>query len=253
MFLNQIPAPPIDMVMPPINGIVAVANFVVLAIVLLFVVREALRTRSAVPLLIVVGCTLTCVSEPIYDFVGSVWYPHYGTTALVRDFNVSIPLWMIPAYGWYMGGLGNLMYRKIGNGISVRHLWMFYFLFWVANLCMEVPALNLGVYKYYGDQPFRIFGFPLWMAMTNSLMPILIGTVCNVLRDVLVGPRAFFTVILMPMLIGMPQIAAGWPTWMALNGGVGLVGTHLAALVTFGFSISIVYLLSTKICVRTQF
>jgi hypothetical protein len=33
---NQIPAPPVDMVMPPINTVVAIANFVVLAFVTVF-------------------------------------------------------------------------------------------------------------------------------------------------------------------------------------------------------------------------
>jgi hypothetical protein len=48
---NQMPVPPVDMVMPAINTVVAIANFVLLGIVTVFIAREARRTRSWIPLL----------------------------------------------------------------------------------------------------------------------------------------------------------------------------------------------------------
>jgi len=241
---NQIPAPPVDMVMPSINTVVAIANFVVLAVVTVFVAREARRTRSWIPLLILVGAALASLQEPIYDIVGAVWYPERGTVSFNRAFNVSVPLWLIPGYAWYIGGLGNVMYRKMRAGSVHRPLWQYYFLFWLANFALEMPGLNLGIYRYYGDQPFRVLGFPLWMAVTNGLMPIMLGALFNRLRDVLVGPAALLAVVLVPMVVGATQIAAGWPTWLALNSGLGPGGTLAGALLSLGLALSVIYLLS---------
>jgi hypothetical protein len=240
---NQIPVPPVDMAMPPINDAIAAANFVVLAIVAYFVAREARRSRSLIPVFLLLGAALSSLQEPIYDIVGAVWYPQYGTTAYLRAFNVSIPLWLIPGYSWYIGGLGNLMYRKMRDGVTARELWIYYFLFWGANFVLELPGLNLDIYRYYGHQPFKVLGFPLWMAMTNGLMPLLIGALFNALRGVLTGPTAWLTVVLVPMVVGAAQIAAGWPVWLALNAGLGVAGTDVAALASLGLAFAIIHLL----------
>jgi hypothetical protein len=245
MLDNQIPVPPVEMVMPPINTFVALANLVLLIAVTVWVALESRRSRSAIPVLILVGAALTSLQEPIYDIVGAVWYPEHATVAYIRAFNVSIPLWLIPGYAWYIGGLGNFMY-KVMRGSTRRPLWQYYFLFWVANFALEMPGLNLGIYRYYGDQPFRVLGFPLWMAMTNGLMPLMIGAIFNGLRDILIGPRALLTLVLVPMIVGATQIAAGWPTWLALNANVGVTGTTLAALISLGLALSIIYILSKK-------
>jgi hypothetical protein len=240
---NQIPVPPVDMVMPSINSVVALANFGVLAVVAVLVAREARRTQSWVPLLILLGAALASLQEPIYDIVGAVWYPEHGTVAFNRAFNVSIPLWLIPGYAWYIGGLGNFMYRKMQRGALHRPLWQYYLLFWLANFALEMPGLNLGIYRYYGEQPFRVLGFPLWMAVTNALMPLLIGSLFNRLRGILVGPAALLAVVLVPMVVGAAQIAAGWPTWLALNSGQGLLVTGAGAVASLGLALSVIYLL----------
>jgi len=252
MFENQIPAPPVDMVMPAYNTMIASSNFVVLGLVTIWSLYESRRTQTLLPLMIMIGAALSAFEEPIFDIVGAVWYPEHGQTPFFRAFNVSISMWLIPAYGWYIGGLGNLMYRKIGAGLTMSQLVMYYFLFWGANLALELPGLNLGIYQYYGDQPFKLFGFPLWMAMTNSVMPILGGALFNLYKDVLTGPRVLLTIPLMTMVTGIPQVAIGWPTWLALNYGGGMAATHVGALLSLGLSFTAVYLIGSKVCVPAK-
>jgi hypothetical protein len=240
---NQIPLPPVEMVMPPINTAVAIANGAILALVALWVAKQARRDRSPIPLLILLGAAVSSLQEPIYDIVGAVWYPDHQSVAYLRAFNVSIPLWLIPGYAWYIGGLGNYMVKVMRDG-GGRPLWQYYFVFWLANFALEMPGLNLGIYRYYGDQPFRLFGFPLWMAVTNGLMPLMIGALFNSLRGVLKGPAVLLTVVLVPMVVGTAQIAAGWPIWLALNAGIGVSGTSAAALVSLAFAFCIIYVLS---------
>lgn len=106
-----------------------------------------------------------------------------------------------------------------------------------------MPGLNLGIYRYYGDQPFRLLRFPLWMAVTNGLMPLMIGALFNHLRAVLAGPAALLTGVLVPMVVGATQIAAGWPTWLALNSGRGPGATFFGALVSLGLALCVIFVL----------
>lgn len=253
MLPNQIPPAPVDMVMSPHYDLILGINWVILGLVMFWIVKEARATRSLVPVLILAGAALACLQECIYDPNVLVWWSQYGHTPLYRFFNISVPFWMLLAYPWYIGGQGYWMYRKLQQGMTAPQLWKLYFFAWVANMFLEIPALQIGnIYTYYGDQPFELLGFPVWMAMTNALMPILLAVTVYSLRDVLTGPRALLIVPLVPMTTGASQIIAGWPIWIALNSGHGYAATYPAALLTLGLSLMVVYLVSLKFCRQTN-
>lgn len=246
---NQIPAPPTDMVMSPWYDPILYLNWVVLALVALWIVREARSSRSLVPILILAGAALSCLQECIFDVMVLVWWPQVGPAPLYRFLNISVPVWMLAAYPWYIGGQGYWMYKQLQKGMTTAQIWKLYFFAWAANLFLEIPPLQIGsIYTYYGDQPLQLLGFPVWMAMTNSLMPILMAAMLYALRDILTGARAFLIVPLVPMAVGAAQITAGWPIWLALNSGKGYAATVPAAFVTLAMSLMIVYLVSLKFC-----
>jgi hypothetical protein len=225
----------------------------VLAVVMVWIIRDARSSRSLTPVLIMVGAALASLLECIYDVVVLAWWAQYGHVPLYRLFNISVPVWMIAAYPWFIGGQGYWLYKKFKQGATPALLWKMYFFAWFANMFLEIPALQIGnIYAYYGNQPFEIFGFPLWMAMTNSLMPILLAALIYGFDDVLRGARAWMIVPLVPMATGAAQIVAGWPIWLALHSGAGYGVTHAAALVTLGLSLVVTYLVSLKFCRGAQ-
>ena len=248
MLGNQIPVPPLDMVMPPVYGTMLISNFIVLALVMVWIVREARRTGSFTPILIMAGAAVASLTECLWDVLGAVWYPQYGHTPIYRLFNISVPLWMLAAYPLYLGGLGYWIYKRLGEGMSQQQLWKFYVLAWAANALLEMPVLQLGVYVYHGPQPFKVLGFPLWQAMGNSLMPILIGTIVFAWRDMLVGMRSLLVIPIVPMAQILALGGVGWPTWLAMNSGRGYEVTYPAAIVSFGLSLMMVYMVSIKVC-----
>jgi hypothetical protein len=236
------------MVMPRANDVIAVACFVLLAAFAVWTLIEVKRTRSAVPMLILIGGMLTAIVEPILDHVGAIWYPQIGSTAVFRAFNISLPIWAIAAYGLYVGALSSLIYRKMSGGMTARQLWIIYFSIWVFSLGLELPGLNFGIYRYYGDQPFNIFGFPLWWAMTNVTIPVLSAAVLNGYQQLLVGARSVLILALLPMIGAAGEAASGWPMWLALNSAVGPEVKLVAGFMTLGMSMLIVYLVSLKFC-----
>jgi hypothetical protein len=249
MLPTQIPTAPSGIVMSPQYGLILGINILVLAAVLVWIVRESRRSASWIPLLIMIGAAVSSLEECAFDVMVLVNWADSGHTPLYRLFDRSVPLWMVLAYPWFIGGMGYWMYSRLQQGMTTKQLWSLYFFGWAANMFLEIPALQIGnIYTYYGDQPFQILGFPLWMAWTNSLMPILLGAVVYALRDVLTGARAWLVVAIVPMAVGAAQIIAGWPIWLALNSGGGYAASYIGATATLGLSLTVVYLVAQKFC-----
>jgi hypothetical protein len=240
---------PAGMTMSPHYTLILAINVVVLAAVMVWIIKEARQTRSLVPVLIMIGAAVASLQECAFDVMVLVNWAEHGHTPLYRIFDRSVPIWMVLAYPWFIGGQGYWIYKKLKQGMTAKQLWTLYFFAWIANMFLEIPALQLGnIYTYYGNQPFQILGFPLWMAWSNSLMPILMGVVIYACDDILRGARSLLIVPLVPMAVGTAQITTGWPIWLGLNSGAGYGVTHAAALVTLGMSLIIVYLVSQKFC-----
>ena len=253
MFTDQIPKPPTEMVMSVHYDAILAVNVVLLASIMVWIVREAIRSGRALPVLFMGGAAIASLLECIFDVMVLVWWPHYGPAPEYRFLNISVPLWMLAAYPWYIGGMGYFAYRGFRDGISRAGLWKLYFFGWIANFALEMPPLQIGnIYAYYGDQPFRVLGFPMWMAMTNCLMPILAGALIASLDDVLRGPRSLMVLALVPMAVGSAEIATGWPIWLALNSGLGYGATYAAGVAVLGLSLMTTYLVSLKFCVAGE-
>ncbi|VWX50198.1 hypothetical protein [Novosphingobium sp. 9U] len=248
---NQMPEPPVHMAMSPYYPYILAISIAIFCAATAYAARDAKRTGRWLPLLVIAGAAIASFQECIYDVAVLVWWAELDTTPMYRIFNRSVPLWMVFAYPWFIGGMGYWAYRHFQDGMRSATLWKLYFFGWFANLLLEVPALQIGdIYTYYGEQPFKILGFPIWMAMTNTLMPIFVGAALHALDDVLRGPRALLTLVLVPAATASAEIASGWPIWLALNSGQGLWLTQAATLVTLGFSMSLAYLISLKLCVE---
>ena len=227
-FPNQLPVPPIDMVMPETPNLVfTVLNFVVLGIVAAMLLRSSFRQWTPIPILFLVGGMLAYVTEPFFDMMVGAWYPQHGTDSFLRAFNVRVPVWVIGPWGFYIGGQAYLVYMKFFHGMRSDWLWKMFPIFWITNVMFEIPGLQLGVYTYYGPQAFKIGGFPLWMGVANACMPILIGAVVYSIRSFLTGPRAWLLVPMMPMLAVASGGTIGWPMWFALNSGFTETGTMI--------------------------
>jgi hypothetical protein len=245
MDTRGLPVPPLDMVMPywP-QMIFGFGNVIPICIALFFCARYLQRTGSAVGFMFLVAGGVTVLNEPIVDILGLCWFPAYGTYPLFEAWGVKIPWWMLPVYVWYVGGQAFYTYQRLEQGISTRGLFRLYLTYAVVNAILETPGLWLGVYAYYGDQPFVLFKFPYWWTFCNALMPITMAVMVWRLRPLLQGMRLLLVAPMGLMAATMTNGAISAPTWVALNSGGGPVVTHLAALVSLGLALMVTYGLS---------
>ncbi|HEX5784946.1 MAG TPA: hypothetical protein VFY35_09490 [Burkholderiaceae bacterium] len=245
---------PIHMVAPPHSAtLMLMANTVLVLLALWGVLRHWRQTGSAVGFWLLLGGTLCTLNEPIVDVVGKVWFPTFGNTPLLTAWGVSIPIYMLPVYCWYVGGQAFLSYRMCQQGLTLPGLYRRYATFAGVNVLLEVPPIVLGMYSYYGHQPFVLLGFPVWWTFCNALMPMVMGGLVYRLEPLLHGWRQVLIVPLAWMVAAAVNGAVGAPTWLALN----LTGTtpwltHLAAVASLGLGLLTCYGLGLLVVARAR-
>lgn len=254
MDTRGLPVPPMDMVMPywP-QMIFGFGNVIPLCIALYFCVRYLRKTGSAYGFLFLIAGGVAVLNEAIVDILGLCWFPQHGTWPLYEAWGVKIPWWMLPVYVWYVGGQAFYTYQRFEQGITTAGLFKLYLTFAMVNAVLETPGLWLGVYAYYGDQPFVFLKFPYWWTFCNALMPMTMATLVFAARDVLQGYRQLAIVPMGLMSAALTNGAIAPPVWIALNSDAGPVLTHLAALLSLGLALLVAYGLSLMVATDAPF
>lgn len=208
---TQFPQPPLDLAMPETVQYLAALAVAVPALALLVAALVTLRRRgTAVPLLFLIGCAISTINEPIMDELCLVWHHGIGQASVFTTFGRPIPLWVPFSYVAYFGGLTWLLFKFLRRSPTPRQVWLGVLSIFALNLVLELPILGLDMFTYYGDQPYRVGGFPAPQAFING---------GGVLLDVV-------------LLCAVPQLFAGRRRW-----GILLLptGTQLAATVMTAF------------------
>jgi hypothetical protein len=99
----------------------------------------------------------------------------------------------------------------------------------ITDVIMEVPAIQAGSYTYYGNQPFVFFKFPLWWAIPNSLMPMIMGGVMFKLEPMLQGAKRLLAIPMLWMIGPAANGLVAAPVWLALHLPGDNTGLSLAA------------------------
>jgi len=252
MLNNQLPMPPTGMIMPVANDFYSVASVISFALFAAWTAYLSYKAKSPVLLLILLGGALCYLQEPIMDHLGAVWYPSINESPVIlRAFNCSIPLWVIPGYGLFVGALSVVLYRKMAAGMTVQQLWTFNFIIWGADILLELPGLNLGTYVYFGHPALMFFNFPLTWAMSNTCIDMVAVALLVGFKDFFTGWRMVFIPLVVTMANGAAQGATEWPIFLALNSNAGYPEKLLAALATLGMSLLTVHLIGTKLAVKS--
>ena len=243
--LAAIPQPPIHDEMPKTaETIFNIFIFIPLGIALAIAVRHLAGGKGPLLLYCIIGGGLAAFFEPIVDVLGLVYLKEENALGTFTVLDRTMPLYICFVYPWYVGGLGYLSYKLFERGVSMRDLFMLWALDAIVDVFLESPGILLNTYLYYGHQPFDIWGFPLWWAFVNPVMPMLAGAMIYKLRPHLDGAKLAAVILLIPMADGIANAASAWPMWITLNQtDVSYVWTYLAGFVTLGLSLFCVWII----------
>ncbi len=222
------------------------ANIIPIVGVVWFALRRWLPGERSLIQACLIGGGVTSLVEPMVDHIALVWFAQEGQWAMLKVFGRSTPWFILPCYVWYIGGQVMLMLWLLRRGLTMKQLYLVYGAFILTNVAMEVPAIAVEVYKYYGPQPFRIAGLPLWFQSINAASPIVGAALIHHFG----GRRGWhpaLAIFLVPSAHVLSNAVAGWPMWTALNSTDSLAITYPVALVTIGLASLVVYLVGLTV------
>jgi hypothetical protein len=187
----------------------AVAGFVIAALL------DWYRVKRPAFLLLLVGGYVCSFNEPLIDFLCHCFFPADGWTGHTV-FNRSIPIWVGLAYVVFYGGLTYGLSVAFTSGVTRRTLWISIGIWAALNLAMEIPLLQSNLYLYYGDQPFRVGGFPLSQLVFNAFGSLLGAVVVTRLSWLFTGARQLL-LIFIPFVTFMSSWVVGMPLFLVLG------------------------------------
>jgi hypothetical protein len=248
--LAVIPQPPIHSAMPKTaEWLFTAALAAMTCIALTIAVRQLIVRKDPLLLYCVIGGAVGALFEPIVDVLGQCFLKEHGAIGTYTYLGRTIPLYLLFAYPWYNGGLAYLYSRLMQRGVSTRTLFALWAATGIADVLEETPGILAHTYLYYGKQPFDIWGFPLWWAFVNPLMPLLAGALIYRL-----GPRLnsavtkVGVVALIPIAGWVANAATATPTWITLNlTHPSYIWTYLGGFATLALSLYTVWIISCAV------
>jgi hypothetical protein len=194
-------------------------------------------------LVVLAGGLVANLIEAELDNLGLLWFATDNHLIVFHSFSRAMPLYVTLGYGFYFGSISYFTTSALARGRGPRYLWGIYAAGWVFDLALESTGSGVGLYKYYGPQPFDPWGIPLWWMFVNPALPIAAGGLFHLMRDQLRGARALLVVVLLPMCYGATYGAIAWPIFIALHSDVATWVIWVAGGLTAAFALLFVGLI----------
>jgi len=220
------------------DTIVFVISLVVLAGLLLW----GLRKRDFRLIGLLIGAGLAGFVEAQLDLLSRIWWASDLPTAYTV-FGRPIPTLVLATYSLAIGGGMYLVYRICAAGAKRTDIIRLGVVLMVAESVFEMILMTTSFYKYYGPQPLRVFGFPLYWGAINSVSMVAGGVGVYAYRERLTGRAALLTIAIPPLAFGL-DFAVGWPTWDVMNTHASQLTMSLVSLSTIALCGAELYMLS---------
>jgi hypothetical protein len=181
---------------------------------------HAVRHRSLLPVLAIVGGVIALPIEPFWDVNVLFTFATNSHPVALTEFGRHIPTYLAFIYPAFIGWGSFLGYHLIRKGTTVRGLLALPICFFVADALIEIAGIRLRLWGYYGHQPLRIAQWPILFGALNGTIPLVGGALLAVLEGRLVGSRRPLLALAVPSAYIGTYAIAGWPMWAALNASV---------------------------------
>lgn len=202
-------------------------------------VHQFVRHRRAVPLFLVVGAAVGSVNEAPLDLFVSAYYPGQGQWTLYETFGRPIPVWVLPAHVVLFAAAPYVLARLMRTVSARRVGWLGCLGLAVSDVLIELP--NRSILTYYGDHPFRVFGFPLAMAAVNAATMTAIAVTVLLVEPRLEGGRQALAALLPLAALPAGTFVTGFPVFGAVAAGASMGVIACAGLVSIGLALLAVH------------
>ena len=216
----QPPSPPSDL---PLNTTMQTVATLVLwagtAILLAYAVRIARDERSILPVVLVLAVATGSLIEPMYDIAYHLhWLDNGDQWTLFTSFGLPQPAWVMPAYVMVFGLPALVLYRSLSRGTTRARIFRIAALTTCTTAAFEITAINLDLYVYYGESPWRVLDYPLFIAFMEGTQITgfaVLAAVLSLKATRQVHHLALFA--LFPCNFAFDVLGAGFPTVILQN------------------------------------
>lgn len=207
-------------------------------------IRRWRKRNDYVPLLVLVGALGTATVEPIIDHMSHLWWATDLPGPFLKAFGLDIPALMPPCYAVFVMS-SYWVYTRLQRGSGYRDVFLMWATISVGDVVLEVPGVQLGAFRYYGDQPFEFLGFPPHVAWTNGTAFLLIGAILQVLLPRTTGWERAAVAFAAPAFgFTAGWAATAWPVWVGLNSSASNAVLHVCAVGALLLSLTLVHLMA---------
>lgn len=240
----MLPVPP-DLAVNDLVAILFTVWAAATAIVLLpWVVRVWMKDNDPIPLCMFLGGIICCTIEPMLDNLGHLWWPTDLPGPAFVGYNLNVPYLIAFSYPGFLGMVSYWAYTKMRGGLTQKAFFQIFGILCFADLILEMPGTALGAFVYYGDQPYKILGYPLAWTWINAFAMFSAGYMLWAVAPYLKGIKKAF-IIVIPVMGGTAGYgASGWLFWLALNWEMPMYLAYLLTLLSLGFTLVVVYFMS---------
>ena len=213
---------------PPVNhelnltmqAILTDVSWVLTALLLLIAIWMGVRERTTFYALLVLGALVGAFAEPLYDVAMMLYF--YSTPGMwthFTAFDIPQPIWTHSGYVVLYAAPAIYITRLIArNRMKPRTLFVWAGITLLESAAFEIIGINGGLYTYWGPHVFRIFQYPLVIAVLEAAQVICFAVAASVLRDRHTSLWQLLGLfVLFPCTFFMANFGAGWPTIIAIH------------------------------------
>jgi hypothetical protein len=234
------PEPPVGLVTPYRPQLVMTVGLGALAASALVVAGLlAARRGRAMLLALLVGAAAGSLNEAPLDVFVLAYYPPEGQWTLYESFGRPIPVWVLPAHMLLFAAVPYLLATAMRRWSARRVGWSGCLALALCDVLIEIPMQT----PYYGDHPFRVFGFPMAMAAVNAATMTAIAVAVVRFEPRLHGGRQAWAAVLPLVALPAGTYACGFPVFGAVAAGLSTPAITAAGLLSVGLALGAVHTL----------
>lgn len=179
--------------------------------------RMSRSKGTPAPLILLAGSLLAGCIEPMYCTAFHLWYYVPGQWSIYTTMGQTQPIWSWMSYCPFYGGLALWVWNLVDSGATRQKIAKLGGVLVLVGIVTEIVCIGLGTYEYYGPHPFRVLGFPLWIAVGSAVIGLVSGILAARLRPLTSGPAVWAYLPLVPVTMTMVHFGTGFLALDAIN------------------------------------
>lgn len=224
--------------------VIVVAAYAGFAAAVAWALWRFARRHEVLPLVLVIAGTVAANIEPLGDFVGAIVYandiPWFGYTVMGHR----MPAFILVGASTYVAFGGYLAYRYLQAGRSLRDIFVLSAVYvGIPEIVLEITWHYFGIIAYYGDNPTRVLGIPLYSIVQNTTLLPVYGVVIYFAAKYLTGACIWWLVLFIPATTIGYIVGVSWPAYQAVHSSAPAPIVWLAAAMVIATSIGSTYVL----------